>query len=172
MFQFSTVRTDECEEELSNLRSNQSSGLDGIPTSVLKISSEATAHPVRSIFNGSLDTSVFPSEWKYAHVKPLHKGGDKLSLSSYHPISLLPILSKTLERVVHKQLVQHLTNTHLLYPLQSGFRSGQSTTIALLHCTNDWFAALDHGLSVGVLYLDVSKACDTVDYSLLVKNLC
>ena len=90
---------------------------------------------------------------------------------NYRPISLLPILSKTLERVVRKQLVQHLTDNHLLYPLQSGFRSGHSTTTALLHCTNDWYTALDRGLLVGVLFLDVSKAFDTVDHSLLVRKL-
>ena len=85
--------------------------------------------------------------------------------------SLLPILSKALERVVRKQLVQHLTDNHLPHPLQSGFRSGHSTSTALLHCTNDWYAALDCGLLVGVLFLDVSKAFDTVDHRLLVKKL-
>ena len=113
---------------------------------------------------------MFPSLWKHAHVKPLHKGGDKLSLSNYRPISLLPILSKALERVVRKQLVQHLTDNHLLYPLQSGFRSGHSTSTALLHYTNDWYAALDCGLLVGFLFLDVSKAFDTVDHRLLVNG--
>ena len=104
-------------------------------------------------------------------MKPHHKGGDKLSLSNYHPISLLPVPSKTLERAVCKELVQHLTDNHLLYPLQSGFRIRHSTATALLHCTNDWYAALDRGLLVGVLFLDVSKAFDAVDHSLIVRKL-
>ena len=127
-----TIQANECEEELSNLRINQSSGPDAIPASVLKLSAATIARPVCSIFNASLATSVFPSLWKHAHVKPLHKGGDKLSLSNYRPISLLPILSKALERVVPKQLVQHLTDNHLLHHLQSGFRSGHSTSTSLL----------------------------------------
>ena len=87
-FQLHTIQADECEEELSNLRINQSSGPDAIPASVLKLSAATIARPVCSIFNASLATSVFPSLWKHAHVKPLHKGGDKLSLSNYRPISL------------------------------------------------------------------------------------
>lgn len=85
----------------------------------------------------------------------------------YYPISLLPILSKTPDHAVHKQIAYHLTENHLLYPMQSGLRSGHSTATALLLCTNDCYTALDMVswlVSFSLMYL-------TVDHSLLARKL-
>ena len=73
------------------LKTNKSTGPDGIPAFVLKSSADTISHTVSSIINSSIASSSFPTVWKHAHVKPVHKGGDKSSLSNYWPISLLPV---------------------------------------------------------------------------------
>ena len=81
-------------------------------------------------------TSTFPSDWKKAKVTPVYKAGDKSDVGNYRPISVLPILSKILERTVHDQLYKYLTCNNVLNQCQSGFRSKYSTNTALLDVTD------------------------------------
>ena len=165
------ISTEACLDVICSLNTNKSTGSDNIPPSILKSAGPIVAEPLTNIINSSLLSSNFPKKWKLASVKPLHKGGDKHLLTNYRPISLLPTCSKVIERVVHTQLTDHLEANNLVYPHQSGFRPKHSTATTLLKITNDWHQALDSGLLVGVLYLDVSKAFDTVNHSLLLKKL-
>ena len=96
-------------------------------------------------------------------MRPMHKGGPRDILSNYRPISVLPMASKILEGVVRDQVAAHLEDYNLLSLWQSGFCAGHSTTTALLQVTNDLYSALDQGLAVGVIFLDISKAFDTVN---------
>ena len=165
------IQPEECQTRLSKLNPRKSTGSDGIPSSMLKIASSVIAHPLCSIINASIASGSFPSSWKRALVKPMHKGGPRDILSNYRPISVLPVASKILEGVVRDQLSAHLEDHNLLSPWQSGFRAGHSTTTALLQVTNDWYSALDQGLVVGVIFLDISKAFDTVNHHLLLSRL-
>ena len=97
------------------------------------------------------------------------KGGDRATPSNYWPISLLPACSKLLERCVNEQLTSHLHSNNLVFPLQSGFRPQHSTL--LLHCTDSWYKALDRKQFVGVVFLDISKALDSVNHDLLFAKL-
>ena len=137
---------------------------------MLKLASSAITKPICSIFNHSIKTSTFPTSWKHAIVHPLHKGGDPSSLSNYRPISILPACSKVLERHVKHQFYRHLSENGLIYPLQSGFCPGHSTTTSLLFCTDTWSKALDSGKFVATLFINVSKAFDTVNHSLLLSK--
>ena len=127
---------------MSAINPHKSTVLDGIPASLLKTASSAIASPLCSIIKSSIQSGSFPSSWKCALVKPLHKGGSRDELSNYRPISLLPMASKILESVVKDQVYSHVNNLNLLYHWQSGFRPGHSTTTTLLHVTNEWFRAL------------------------------
>ena len=170
-FELQPVSSEDCLKLINCLQTNKSTGPDTIPPSILKCAKPIIAPPLANIINSSVYTSCFPSNWKQTWVKPLFKGGDKELLANYRPISLLPITSKLIEQVVRSQLTTHLEENKLIHPLQSGFRQRYSIATTLLRTTNDWYRALDTGLYVGVLFLDVSKAFDTVDHGLLLSKL-
>ena len=160
-----------CEETLSSFKPRCASGLDKIPSSTVIAAKSVICFPLCSILNSSISSSVFPRPWKSASIKPLHKGGDRATPANYRPISLLPVCSKLLERCVNEQLTSHLHLNNLVYLLQSGFRPQHSTQTLLLHCTDSWYKALDRKQFVGVIFLDISKAFDTVNHDLLLAKL-
>ena len=129
------------------------------------------SYPLCSIINSSTARSLFPTPWKCAIVKPLHKGGHHASPTNYHPISLLSVPSKGFEKHDHIQLSQYLHTHNLLYPLQSGFRPSHSNQTLLLHCLHKWYKALDTKKYVGAVFLDISKALNTVRHELLLSKL-
>ena len=101
----------------------------------------------------------------------LFKGGDRTDCNNYRPITVLPTISKILERAVHQQLYEFLTANELFTPNQFGFRPKLSTVTALAHFTDNILQSLDKGGFTGAVFLDLSKAFDTVDHALLVEKL-
>lgn len=99
-----------------------------------------------------ISSFVFPHPWKCASIKPLHKGGVRVTPSSYRPISLRPACSKLLERCINEQLTSHLHSNNLVHLLQSGFHPQHSKQTPLLHCMYSWYKALDIENSLLVLF--------------------
>ena len=93
-----------------------------------------------------------------AIVTPVPKRKQCTSLTHFRPISVLPVLSKVLERVLHNQIQSHLMKYHLLSSHQSGFRTGYSTQDLLLHITDKWLRAIDEGKYTGAVFLDLAKS--------------
>jgi len=96
---------------------------------------------------------------------------DVTDASSYRPISNLSVLSKLLERLVVRQLLDYLTSADLFPTLLSGFRSGHSTETAILRVLSDIILVVDHGDVAGLVLLDLSAAFDTVDHDILLQRL-
>ena len=119
----------------------------------------------------SITQCCFPNLWKSAKVTALFKSGDATWCDNYRPISILPTVSKILEQTVKSQLYSYLEENSLLYTQQSGFRSKRSTSTALLQLTDTLLHNMDKRQVTGVVYLDLKKAFDTVNHSLLLRKL-
>ena len=110
-----------------------------------------------------------PGDWKLANVVPVHKKGDKELAENYRPISLLPIVSKVLERCILINIRYHLSQ--LIHDCQYGFRQGKSCVTDLLEALDYIGACLDNGGQVDLVYLDMSKAFDRINHKRLVHKL-
>ena len=115
--------------------------------------------------------STVPTEFKTAKVVPLYKKGDCNYEGNYRPVSILPIVSKIMERLVYNQFYKYLCDKNLFYEFQSGFRSGFSTDTALTYLCDKIRFVMDKGQYTGVILLDLQKAFDTVDHDILLIKL-
>ena len=156
---------------ISRLENKKSSGLDGISNQLLKLSLPYITDSLTYVFNLCIEKNVFPSELKKAKVVSLPKSTDKTSPTNYRPISLLSVLSKLLEKHVHIYLNDYLEKRQLLHPFQSGFRRKYSCNTALARLTNSWLTAMNKSEVSGVVFLDLKKAFDQIDYDILLKKL-
>ena len=147
---------------INSLETNKSTGPDGISPQLLKIAGDAIVPSLTRLINLSLYTSTVPKSWKRANVTPVHKKGDKDHVNNYRPISLLPTVSKILEKIVFKHVYNHLLDNNILSEHQSGFRPGDSTVNQLAYMYHQFCDALDKKKDVKLIFCDVSKAFDQV----------
>ena len=159
------------EKDLKRIPPNKATGLDGISIRVLKEALPVIIPSLAHMYNASISQGVFPATFKKAKVTPLHKKDSKDERSNYRPISVLPILSKPLERHVASAYLHYLTTNKLLYKNQSAYRPYHSCETALLNTADKWLKAMDNSELVGTVLLDLSKAFDLVNHDILIAKL-
>ena len=115
------MSVEEVEKALSNLNTKKATGMDDIPAGFLKTTSSVLAGPLCEIINHSFSEGKFPTEWKCAKIIALYKGGKRSVCDNYRPISVLPVLSKIMEKQISDSFYKYLTDNQLLCSNQSGF---------------------------------------------------
>lgn len=156
---------------IMDLKTDSAPGCDNISSRFLKQHKHILVHPLEKIFNDCLKTGVFPSSLKRSEVCPIYKNGDKDRINNYRPISILPAISKVLEKIINTRLVNYLEKNKLLSVNQYGFRHGKSTEQAVNKLIEFISSNLDKGKKCLSIFLDLAKAFDTISVSLLLNKL-
>ena len=143
-------------------------GCDGISPELLKQCSLSLYRPLHYLFSLSLSQSYLPLEWRTHLIKPVFKSGDKNSIKNYRPISLLPVVSKVLEKLVYNRIVDFISSSISSSQYAYGFHRGRSTFQQLLVFFNTIFSS---PFPIDVVYLDFRKGFDSVAHNELLLKL-
>ena len=157
VFKCEPVSKEKVRRHLAQLKSTQSPGHDNLPPRLLKDCANVSAKPLTHIINLSLNTSLVPNKVKIAQGIPLHKSGSKKEPENYRPISVLPALSKLLERVAYEQIADYLANNKMLTSCQFGFGKRYNTELAVTLLTDNIRRAMDHGQLTGAVFVDLQS---------------
>lgn len=146
-------------------------GEDDIPITLIKKLCPTIIPHLTYLINQCITKSFFPSNWKIANIKPIPKISKPTDTSDYRPISILPVLSKILERIIKMQLDDYLQSENILNKAQNGFRRKMGTNTALITITDEITEAFELNDTAILCLLDLKKAFDLVDHSILLKKL-
>lgn len=155
-------------QELSN---KSSSGFDDLSTKLVRQLKDVLVSPMTIIINQSLKSGTFPELMKIARVIPLYKKGDSESVDNYRPVSILPALSKILEKIMFEQMVEYLDEQEILSESQYGFRKNRSTDYAAIELVDRISQVLDNKKKAIAIFMDLSKAFDSLNHEILLKKL-
>ena len=156
---------------LHSLKVNKAAGLDKIPARLVRDAKVELAPSLIYLINKSITDGTVPALWKVVHVTPLYISEDKLLVENYRPISVLPVLSKVLERVVNTQVNAYSDHLGLLYKHQYRFRRGRGTAQAVGQLNNFVLDAMDGQEVTGMLFLNIYKAFDSINHKILLGRL-
>ncbi|XP_062704412.1 uncharacterized protein LOC134286758 [Aedes albopictus] len=169
-FAFHHTNAAEAALYMSEITSN-ATGSDGLPISFLKMLSPFILPLLVHLFNSIIRSQTFPDIWKKAIVTPIPKKSNPVEPKDFRPISVLPAMSKILEKILLAQINTHLATEPFFAKHQSGYRRSHSTTTALAKVTHDVYRNLDNGYCTVMVLIDFSLAFNCVQHRLLQTKL-
>ena len=155
---------------IRSLKNHGNKLLDIHPT-IVKENVNLFSHHFSELYNLSLLESEFPNKAKTGRVNPIYKSGGMDNIDNYRPISVLPIFSKIFEKLTYIRMISFITRFNILSPCQYGFRNGRSTTQAITRLLSYILPAYHNKLYSACFYLDLRKAFDTIDHSILIQKI-
>jgi hypothetical protein len=161
--------THEVENIISRLKNSK--GVDDIPVSLLKLGRTVFSVFIRDLFNLCLFHGVYPNMLNIARVVPVFKYGDKKCINNYRPISILSVLNKIIEKIIFRRITSFLNKYAILSDNQFGFRSNCSTEKAAMKLVLNVLPAFQSKMFAACVFIDFSKAFDTIDHQILLKKL-
>ena len=167
----SDLSLEELRKAFNSLERNKSAGIDEINVNIVKSVYDLVEAPLLLIFNLSLKQGIFPDQLKVARIVPIFKTGSESKMSNYRPISILPCFSKILERIMYNRLYAYIESSNILYKKQFGFQKNHSTEHAVVKLVDEILTGFDKNEYTLGVFIDLSKAFDTVDHEILLSKL-
>ena len=161
----------EISEIIKKMCDKKSPGYEGIRMLDIKNNLQILCSIITEIIKTSINTAIVPDKMKISVIRPLYKKGKHSDYNSYRPIQILPALEKIMEKWVQIQLLQYLTVNNIITGNQYGFQKNKGTNNLLQTFTNYIHSQLNLNKHVGVVFIDYSKAFDTINHVQLLKNL-
>ena len=169
LFRFSDTTEYEVLKLVKDIKISKSSAISEISTRLFKDAFEIIIIELTHLFNRCIQASIFPRIWGYAEVSPVPKTGDLRKVENWRPISQIKLPGKLLERILHTQLTTFTNN--LLHKNQHGFRANRSTSTAIFDVMQKFFDAWNEKKYISCIFIDYSRAFDTIDHNILLAKL-
>ena len=166
-FVIALTSEDEILKIIRSLDDSKSSGSSSIPIKLLKISAPCLTLPLYKLINLSFTTGIFPDAIKVAKVIPIFKSGFSDDMNNYRPISLLSVVSKLIEKIMHARLYAFVIENNIIFKSQYGFQKNMSTLHYLIVMIRNTIENKKYGCGV---FIDLKKAFDTVNHDILLKE--
>ena len=170
-FYLMEIEPHEIDELIRDLGLNKAGDIYGNTSNIVKLGGPVLTQILTLLFNKSFDQGIFPSVLKISKILPIHKGDSVFEMSNYRPISLLPIFSKILEKLMYARVIDFIKRFKILYENQYGFQKGLSTEFAINCLLNNIVECLENKEIGFCILLDFAKAFDTVNHEILLNKL-